>query len=623
MGKQHGAGKPRAGDARSHAPRSTGTAAQRALYASPTRIDSDESLPEMGRTESLASLRVFAQLIDGRSGYYEDARMSDAQLSEIQNKGVRELYERQNELLDGWREVDEVLESQFPAAVMRRFVVPGAPAAGGAASGAAGAGAGTGAIDMRGEGAGASRYADDDDAFGTDEESDSLWTHPFQARHGPRISERTLTSISGMLSNERVRRNSCVDVAAESLQDLSTSAMMSDANREHDSFADLVRRSEHERAKTPKARRNRSMLRKMLSENPAVDKTYGAVDAPHSDERVDAPERSAAPRAVWTKADHERDQLLQNVPTHQRKQDFDAVVKFYININLLINLLLVVGKVVAVWSSNSVSLLASLVDSVLDLLCTVVIFIMSRASAYRSWHTFYKYPVGKRRLEPLGVLIFSVLMVVSFLQVLVESVNRLWGMLVGRADEPELVLPRIGVVFMVLTIVIKTIMWLLCRHHKNSSMHAIAQDSENDAMFNIISLVFPTLGQYLGLRVLDPVGGAALSLYIISEWVATLADTTDKLTGKVASAQDVSRCLYLVSRFSPVQAISNFEMYHVGDTMVAEVDLVLPMSFKLKEAHDLGEIVTYCIESLSGLERAYVHLDYNPTGQSGHIGQRG
>lgn len=72
------------------------------------------------------------------------------------------------------------------------------------------------------------------------------------------------------------------------------------------------------------------------------------------------------------------------------------------------NLLLVVGKVVAVYSSNSVSLLASLVDSALDLLCTVVIFMTSRASAYRSWHTFYKYPVGKRRLEPLGVLIFSV-----------------------------------------------------------------------------------------------------------------------------------------------------------------------------------------------------------------------
>ena len=100
---------------------------------------------------------------------------------------------------------------------------------------------------------------------------------------------------------------------------------------------------------------------------------------------------------------------------------------------------MLIGKLVAVLSSNSVSLLASLIDSALDLLCTVVIYTATQATAYRSWHTFYHYPVGKRRLEPLGVLIFSVLMVVSFLQVLLESVSRLWSVLSGTADvEPGL-----------------------------------------------------------------------------------------------------------------------------------------------------------------------------------------
>ena len=43
-----------------------------------------------------------------------------------------------------------------------------------------------------------------------------------------------------------------------------------------------------------------------------------------------------------------------------------------------------------------------------------------------------------------------------------------------------------------------------------------------------------------------------------------------------------------------------------AEAMVAEVDVVLPMSFQLKEAHDLGEIITYCIESITGIERAYI-----------------
>ena len=256
---------------------------------------------------------------------------------------------------------------------------------------------------------------------------------------------------------------------------------------------------------------------------------------------------------------------------------------------MLVNLLLTVGKLMAVISSNSVSLLASLVDSALDLLSTVVIFATSRASAYRSWNTFYKYPVGKRRLEPLGVLIFSVLMVMSFAQVLLESVNRLWGTLkYHHGDNTQL--PMIGIVLMLVTIVVKSFMWLWCRNSKNSSAAAIAQDSENDVMFNIFSLIFPLLDAYFKLGILDPIGGGLLSMYIIIEWISTLADTTSKLTGKVASASDVSRCLYLVSRFELVQSIAGFELYHAGDNMVAEVDVVLPMSFHLKEAHDLGEV---------------------------------
>ena len=54
----------------------------------------------------MASLRALAHLIDGRSGYYEEARVSEEDLAQITHAGVRRFYEQQNELLDGWREVD-------------------------------------------------------------------------------------------------------------------------------------------------------------------------------------------------------------------------------------------------------------------------------------------------------------------------------------------------------------------------------------------------------------------------------------------------------------------------------------------------------------------------------------
>ncbi|WFD00649.1 hypothetical protein MYAM1_003400 [Malassezia yamatoensis] len=590
------------------------------------RQSSEESLSHIQRSNSIRSLQALARLIDHRSGYYEESRKDQEDIDRIPKWDVRQFYEKQNLVLDGWREVDEVLESQFPQEVMRRFVMPptsqNLPGR-------------TPAV-KKSEEVQRSGTNDDDDGYLTDEESDSIWTHPFShqsKRRQRRISERALTSLSGFFNLEQSALSHSAVSARSELSDLSSPERVSPfgqrMRQSHDAcnLQDLAEEgatspmrgddqasvSEH----TNLMQKGKDSLRKILSTNPAVaGESYGATN----EWTTSGPSVSA--KKVWTKADRDRNDLLQTVPTHRRKLDTEAMINLYINVNLTINFILVVGKVIAVLSSNSVSLMASLVDSALDLLCTVVIYMTSKASAYRSWHTFYKYPVGKRRLEPLGVLIFSVLMVVSFLQVLLESINRLWVVYKDHSESAT-GLPWIGIAFMVLTIVIKSIMWAWCKNSENSSVQAIAQDSENDVMFNIFSLIFPMLDKYLGWNVLDPIGGGLLSLYIISEWVSTLADTTSKLTGKIASEVDVSRCLYLVSRFSLVQAISGFELYHAGDTMVAEVDVVLPMSFQLKEAHDLGEIITYCIESLSGIERAYIHLDYNPAGQSGHIGQRG
>lgn len=99
---------------------------------------------------------------------------------------------------------------------------------------------------------------------------------------------------------------------------------------------------------------------------------------------------------------------------------------------------------------------------------------------------------------------------------------------------------------------------------------------------------------------------AKLNTNLLQCRLETLAETVTKLSGAVASASEISRALYLVTRFRSVNSISAFELYHSGDNMIAEADMVLPHSIPLKEAHDLGEVIVYCAESLSEIERVYV-----------------
>ncbi|PWN45904.1 hypothetical protein IE81DRAFT_129900 [Ceraceosorus guamensis] len=325
--------------------------------------------------------------------------------------------------------------------------------------------------------------------------------------------------------------------------------------------------------------------------------------------------------------EQERRKLLAYVPGKaDRDQEEERKSQFAININLAINVLLLGGKGVAVLSSNSVSLIASLVDSALDLLSTLIIFITSRAVSHVSWRSWYLYPTGKRRLEPIGIVVFSVLMIASFVQVLLESLQRLYVVLKtgGKEGSQELAdLPLIGIAFMLLTIAIKTFMWLLYRKSKSSGVRAVAQDAENDVVFNIASLIFPFLGSKLGWPALDPIGGICLSIYIIYEWVETLLETISKLTGAAAGPEDVAQVLYLITRFRSVKSVSAFELYHAGDMHIAEADIVLPHTLPLKDAHDLGECVLYCAESLDNTERCFIHLDYSERNQPGHFGSRG
>lgn len=94
---------------------------------------------------------------------------------------------------------------------------------------------------------------------------------------------------------------------------------------------------------------------------------------------------------------------------------------------------------------------------------------------------------------------------------------------------------------------------------------------------------------------------------VIVEWVSTLLDNVRKLTGRRAPPHEHQRIAYLLTRFSPlVTAIQHLSLYHAGEGLVCEVDIVLPPDTSLPVAHNLGEAAQYAIEQLSGIERAFV-----------------
>ncbi|KAL2868405.1 cation diffusion facilitator family transporter [Aspergillus lucknowensis] len=291
------------------------------------------------------------------------------------------------------------------------------------------------------------------------------------------------------------------------------------------------------------------------------------------------------------------------------------IVTVAIYVNFAANVILLAAKIAALLMTNSVSVLASLVDGALDFLSTTIVWITTALIRRQDRH---KYPISRRRLEPLSVLVFAVVMVTSFFQVAITSMTQLIS-----SSHSVVHLSVASAVVMASTVVVKFLCWLWCRLINNSSVQALAQDAMTDVIFNWFSIVFPLIGGLTKTWFLDPLGGLLLSVYIIWNWGSTASEHIRHLTGAAASPMDVSILLYMTMRFSrSILKVQNLRAYYAGDLLNVEVDIVLEGKTSLRDSHDLGESLQYMLESLPTVERAFVHMDYDPWNIPSHMNQQ-
>jgi hypothetical protein len=187
-----------------------------------------------------------------------------------------------------------------------------------------------------------------------------------------------------------------------------------------------------------------------------------------------------------------------DMPDWEPEEDVDTespIVKLALYVNMAANAILLVLKIIVAIMTSSLSVIASLVDAALDFLSTAIVWFTSWMIARQDQ---YAYPVGRRRLEPIGVLVFSVIMITSFFQVAIEGFSRLTG---PDRSIVQLTIPAIAI--MSATVVIKGLCWLWCRLIRNSSVQALAQDAQTDVVFNIFSIIFPLGKQPLFCRTFE------------------------------------------------------------------------------------------------------------------------
>ena len=97
-------------------------------------------------------------------------------------------------------------------------------------------------------------------------------------------------------------------------------------------------------------------------------------------------------------------------------------VRLAVNLSLAVNIVLLIAKIIIFALTFSYAVITSLFDSILDLLSQFIIWLTERKVRGKADH---KYPVGKTRLEPVGILTVSVLMIVLSVIAILGSIQAL------------------------------------------------------------------------------------------------------------------------------------------------------------------------------------------------------
>lgn len=292
-------------------------------------------------------------------------------------------------------------------------------------------------------------------------------------------------------------------------------------------------------------------------------------------------------------------------------------VRFIVTLSFVCNFVLFGLKVAIAIMSGSLSVIASTIDSFLDLLSGSVLFAVAR---FMDKSEPYKYPEGKSRMEPLGIIVFAAVMGVTSLNIIKEALQTLISGLVS--SPADLVIDVWTISVLVFVLMVKAALYMYCRSLKDSSgiVGALAEDHMNDVGTNLIATLAAVLaGEIQSLWWMDPIGAAFFGVWILISWVQAGNERIGMLVGDSAPPQLIGQLAFVAGHHdSRIIRVDTVRAFHFGERYLCEVDVVLPENMPLKESHDIGEALQFKLEKLSMIQRAYVHLDYEWDHQPEH-----
>lgn len=255
--------------------------------------------------------------------------------------------------------------------------------------------------------------------------------------------------------------------------------------------------------------------------------------------------------------------------------------------------------------SGSVAVLASAIDSLLDLVVSAFnYFALHHSDKEPDEHFNY----GRRKLEPLAAVIEGTIISLSALFILYESISKIvQGSSVEHLNS--------SIVVMVASIVITAALVLFLRYVANKTgnmvIRADALHYQTDLLSNGAVLAALALIALTDIPMIDPLLGIGISAYMLYSAFPLIKEGILMLLDAALDSESVAKINALLNSQTEISSHHDLRTRRSGSDIYLSVHIVFSISTSLYDAHMVGDRIELAFKNLfpDDTVHSLIHLD--------------
>ncbi|MEN5169444.1 cation diffusion facilitator family transporter [Brevundimonas pondensis] len=259
--------------------------------------------------------------------------------------------------------------------------------------------------------------------------------------------------------------------------------------------------------------------------------------------------------------------------------------------------ILIVMKAFALGASGSVSILATLADSSLDLIASLATFFAVRWAAAPA-DPEHRYGHGKA--EALAGLVQAGLIFASAVFIGWEAVQRIF--------DPRPVVAggwAVGVVVVSIAVTL-WLVWMQTQALKKTASLAVAGDRAHyaaDLAANVVVLIGVISGAYLGAPGLDAAAGLVVAVWLFWGAISLLRESADHLLDHAGPEEDRVAITAAVLSDPRISGLHQLRTRMAGQVLMVQMHVDLDPQLTLEAAHAI------VVEAEQRIQAAFPHAD--------------